>query len=280
MSLLKMLDQIGNDNFNEEQTDQLINRKKMLRKMGSYSKKMALSAIPLGTIAAFGSTPAKAQSQTTDVDILNYALTLEFLERNFYDQGVASGVIPSSDMTVYKQIQKHEQQHVAFLQAARGDKAISEDTYTYDYTAGGAFDPFNNYTQFQVIAMGFEDTGVRAYKGQAGNVSNKDYLQAALQIHSVEARHASEVRRLAAKNGIADTKGWIIGAGDKAPAPIQPVYGADSTYKVSEANTTQGGADISGLVSTQAATESFDEPIDMNAVTTFLTDNGFLVPNS
>ncbi|HLR25953.1 MAG TPA: hypothetical protein VK112_08780, partial [Fodinibius sp.] len=73
---------------------------------------------------------------------------------------------------------------------------------------------------------------------------------------------------------------WIIGAGDKAPAPIQPVYGADSTYKVSEANTTQGGADISGLVSTQAATESFDEPIDMNAVTTFLTDNGFLVPNN
>jgi hypothetical protein len=47
------------------------------------------------------------------------------------------------------------------------------------------------------LAQAFEDTGVRAYKGQAGNVmSNKTVLQAALQIHSVEARHASQVRRM------------------------------------------------------------------------------------
>src|SRR5699024_12802351 len=104
MSLLKILDQIGNDNFNEEQTDQLINRKKMLRKMGSYSKKMALSAIPLGAIAAFGSTPAKAQSQTTDVDIHNYALTPEFLERNSYAQVVASGLIASTHTAGSKDI--------------------------------------------------------------------------------------------------------------------------------------------------------------------------------
>jgi hypothetical protein len=68
---------------------------------------------------------------------------------------------------------------------------------TFDFTVGGAFDPFNNYTQFLALSQAFEDTGVRAYKGQATNlISTPDLLTAALQIHSVEARHASEVRRL------------------------------------------------------------------------------------
>jgi rubrerythrin len=59
------------------------------------------------------------------------------------------------------------------------------------------FFSFTDYQQFLALAQAFEDTGVRAYKGQAANLMSKpDLLTAALQIHSVEARHASEVRRL------------------------------------------------------------------------------------
>jgi rubrerythrin len=273
MSLLQLINQINNEDFSEEQKNQSIGRKQALGKMTNFSKKLALTAVPLGGMAAAASTAKAASSTPSDTDILNYALTLEFLERNFYNQGVKSGVIPSSDMPVFQKIQKHEQEHVAFLQSALGDDAISEDTYTYDYTAGGNFKPFDDYPTFLTLSVGFEDTGVRAYKGQAGNISDKDLLSAALRIHSVEARHASEVRRLYASTQNADTKGWITGAGKNVPKPIKPLYGADDTYNLSEGNTTQAGVDITNFVSSDAASEAFDEPVGMDFVTGFLTSD-------
>ena len=118
----------------------------------------------------------------------------------------------------------------------------------FDFTVGGAFDPFNNYMQFMILAQAFEDTGVRAYKGQAGNVaSNKGVLQAALQIHSVEARHASQVRRMRAN------KGWIeLKDGGNMPAATDAVYAG-------EENITQAGFNTSTLFGAAAGSASFDE---------------------
>ena len=84
---------------------------------------------------------------------------------------------------------------------------------TRTITAGGTFDTFGDYPTFQLLAQGFEDFGVRAYKGQAPNLMASDaVLTAALRIHSVEARHASEIRRLRGQ------KGWIPGNDPAATA--------------------------------------------------------------
>jgi hypothetical protein len=107
------------------------------------------------------------------------------------------------------------------------------------------------------LAQGFEDTGVRAFKGQAGTLmSNDEILTAALRIHSVEARHASEVRRL---RGL---KGWVTGDEVNVPAALQQagVYAGDSTWP-SEGNTVQLGVDVGQFQGTDAGSEAFDEPI-------------------
>ena len=137
-----------------------------------------------------------------------------------------------------------------------GGKAVAKPNF--DFTAGGAFgDVFSNYQTFLALSQAFEDTGVRAYKGQAGNLmSNDQILTTALQIHSVEARHAAEVRRIRGE------KGWISGdSRGSLPAPTQPVYSG-------EGNTTQGGANLNGLagLSNAAITEAFDEPLSKETV--------------
>ncbi len=104
-------------------------------------------------------------------------------------------------------------------------------------------------------ALTFEDTGVRAYKGQAGNVaSNPTVLTAALQIHSVEARHASQIRRLRGQ------KGWITSS-DIGDLPPQ----SQATY-AGEENTIHAGADAAPLGAIAAVTEAFDEPLTMEQV--------------
>jgi rubrerythrin len=274
MSLFKMLEQIETAGFNEEQQEQMVNRKKALGSMGNFAKNMAMAAVPLGAITAFASTPAEAQSATQDMEILNYALQLEYLEMEFYDKGVAAmqdGSLPNDNIEVFKKIKQHEDAHVAFLKSALGSKA--QQPLSHDYTANGSFDPFNKngtgkdkaYAQFRIISQGFEDTGVRAYKGQAPRLMSTDLLQAALQIHSVEARHAAAVRKLRGKVDM-KTLPWIIGDGKYAPKPIKGVYGADKKYKVSEGNTKQAGVDVSKFVSTEAGTAAFDEPLDMDYV--------------
>jgi hypothetical protein len=186
--------------------------------------------------------------------VLNFALKLEYLENRFYLNGLAaSGAIAAANRTVFQQISKHESAHVAYLKTALGSSAIAEPTF--DFTANGAFpDVFTNPATFLILSQGFEDTGVRAYKGQAGALqSQPTILQAALQIHSVEARHASEVRRIRGQ------KGWITGAATDVPALAATYAGED--------NTTQGGVPLSTITSnTNAATEAFDEPLTMAQV--------------
>lgn len=263
MNIVKILDLLSDEGKSLEEKDTLWSRRESFSKMSSFSKKLALAAVPTAVLAAM---PKIAFGQTsTIVETLNFALTLEYLEDEYYKMGLASGVIPSADAAIFQQISKHEDAHVTFL----SDTIVSlngtpANKPTFDFTANGAFDPFNDYAQFAALAQAFEDTGVRAYKGQAGNVmSNDAILTAALQIHSVEARHASEVRRLRNKNGMdMGLKGWIT-SNDRGslPAPTQAIYDGED-------NVTQGGVDVTTLTtySTDAVTESFDEPLSKNDV--------------
>jgi len=171
-------------------------------------------------------------------------LTLEYLEDEFYRTGLSSGIIPSADQPIFQQISAHETAHVALLQGVLGASAVAKPTF--DFTAGGVFDPFSNYDIFKALAQGFEDAGVRAYKGQAAALmANDDILTTALQIHSVEARHASAVRRLRGQ------KGWITGNQTDVPQ-LQPVYAGEET--------------ANGAATSPEAAEAFDEPLTMDQV--------------
>ena len=133
------------------------------------------------------------------------------------------------------------------LKSVLGSQAVAKPTF--DFTGGngannGPFNPFNDYQIFLALSQGFEDTGVRAYKGRAPELKGTDTLTVALQIHSVEARHASRVRQLRGQ------KGWIVGNTTDVAA-LQAIYNGEETVN--------GGA-VSG-VPTTSITEAFDEPL-------------------
>lgn len=230
--------------------DRLLSRREALGNGGTLAAGLALASVPLLLAALPTRASAQAGLSQTAIDVLNFALTLEYLEDEFYIQGLAApGLIPQADRVIFHQIGKHETAHVRFLRTVLGGQAVSKPTF--DFTAGGAFaDVFTSYATFLALSQGFEDTGVRAYKGQApALVGGGDLLTAALQIHSVEARHAARVRRLRGQ------RGWIVGNMTDVPA-LAAVYAG-------EENTIQGGVDL-GMG--DGITEAFDEPLDRAAV--------------
>lgn len=254
MNIIKFLDEFTNENMLEKKSS----RRDIFGTFSELGKKAALAAIPFGLAGM--SNKVYAQSMGDPVGALQLALTLEYLEDEFYDLALQSGVITDSAVeTVYMKISQHEQAHVDFLFAGLTNAGVTPvEKPNFDFTAGGMFDPFNPsnpnaYAQLLALAQAFEDTGVRAYKGQAGNLQGSDFLTAGLQIHSVEARHASEIRR------IRGLKGWITRneRGTGMPAATQAVYDG-------EENLIQGGLDVSTLgsgpaFSIDASTEAYDE---------------------
>ncbi|WCM41680.1 ferritin-like domain-containing protein [Flavobacterium sp. CBA20B-1] len=255
MNLLKILNKLSDDQFYTKQASRL----DALTGMTDIGTKAAIAALPLGLGSLFTTTAQTKNNATTApnafaagvlTDALQLALTLEYLEDEYYRMGLdAGGLIPSADRTVFMQIAKHETAHVAFLKAALtslGETPVAKPTF--DFTAGGNFNPFTDYNQFLILAQAFEDTGVRAYKGQAGNVmGNKQILQAALQIHSVEARHASQVRRMR------NNKGWIeLDNGGNMPAATNAVYAG-------EENITQAGFNTANAFGAAAGSAAYDE---------------------
>lgn len=255
MNLNQLLNVLDLNNVDQDEVKTVGERRGFIKKAGQFSLKAALATLPMAL--TFMPRIAKAQSSSI-VSTLNFALLLEYLERDFYKMGLdASGLIPSTDRTVFSQIYKHEAAHVEFLRSALG--SAQGDVPVFDFTAGGMFaNGFSDYATFLTLAQAFEDTGVRAYKGQAGNVqSSNDVLTAALQIHSVEARHASVVRRLRGKRSNMEIKGWITNA-ESNGAP-QPCYDGED-------NTVHAGLDLNSIgslssISMESKTESFDEPL-------------------
>ena len=255
MNIYKFIESFTDDSFINSKGS----RRESFSQFGKVGKNIALASIPFGLAAASTKGYASDISPTpaTAIGALQLALTLEYLEDEFYQMGLDSGVIPilangGRDLKVFQQIAQHESDHVAFLIQGLGGSGSANFVAkpTFDFTVGGLFDPFNDYQQFLALAQAFEDTGVRAYKGQAGNLKSEPaLLTAALQIHSVEARHASEVRRLRGQ------KGWIIG-NDRGGLPSQ----AQGTYD-GEENLIQAGYNAGTLFGASAGSASFDEPL-------------------
>ena len=166
-----------------------------------YGKLAVMGSAPL--VLAMASTEAFAAGGLPQqvVDVLNFALTLEYLEAAFYSTGnKTKGLIPAKYKSLFRTIGAHETAHVKLLKGALGSAAVAAPKV--DFTAGGKYaDVFSNFDTFSTLSMTFEDLGVAAYKGQAGNLAGTPVLTTALQIHSVEARHASAVRPLIGKAG-------------------------------------------------------------------------------
>ncbi len=136
--------------------------------------------------AAISTTKKSAKN---DVKILNYALTLEFLEAAFYQQAVANQAFgTSAPLKQFAEVvADHEAKHVKFLKGALGSKAIKSPKFDFK-------DTVTDQAKFAATAQVLEDTGVMAYLGQVGNISVKGTLKAAGTIATVEARHAAWIR--------------------------------------------------------------------------------------
>ncbi|MBC6368764.1 ferritin-like domain-containing protein [Algoriphagus sp. AK58] len=263
MNLMKLLDTICPDTKDAEAKDRFYSRRDAFRQFGDFGKKIALAAVPLSVL---NSIPHIAKADTASlINVLNYALTLEHLEYRYYQLGLDSGVVAMAERPIIQKIRDHELAHVRFLTEVIGSvlngTPVAEPDF--DFTAEGNFRPFQDYPTFLALAQAFEDTGVRAYKGQAANVMESDVvLTAALSIHSVEARHASMIRRLRTKKGQDTVKGWITGNSiGTLPAAAAGIYAG-------EENLTHAGVNVSNLTGIDSAgvSEAWDEPLSMQEV--------------
>jgi hypothetical protein len=290
MDLLNIIEEI--EKVDPEFQEKISPRRAAIKNFTSFGSKVAVAALPFALGSLF--KKAYAQQSTTDiVSVLNYALQLEFLEANFYNAGLTGTAftamkasLSASEVAGLTLIQTDENNHVKFLQGvitSLGGTPVSFTAANFDFSAKGTFaDVFTNSNTWLAVAQVFEDTGVRAYKGQAPNIlRNKVVLTAALDIHSVEARHASHLRMLrrarqlaAGMSSAAAIKPWITGANDTGvPAVAASFAGED--------NVTQGGVNvatglsayntIAGANALTSATQAFDEPLDKPTVVTIVT---------
>lgn len=268
MDIIKFLDGFTT----ESMSARMSSRRGALATFGVFGAQALMAATPCYRTAS--GKEALKQSNSAAVNALQLALILEYLESEFYIKALNSGVLPNGrPEAVYMQISKHENAHVEFLKAGlegAGVEPVSKPEF--DYTAGGAFAPFdpandNAYLQLLTLAQAFEDTGVRAYKGQAGNLQGTPFLMPALRIHSVEARHAAEIRSLRADflevSLNEDALPWITldHRGPSMPPITQPVYDGEEEI-------VQAGIDLVQLTEFGAVevSQSFDEPLTTQEV--------------
>ena len=177
------------------------------------------AAAGLLAIAATGGSTRSAQAaslsrslglhEASDADILNFALTLEHLEAEFYKQVVDSGVLTSYSLGVITTLRDHEIAHVDFLTQALTDAGANPveklDSYNFD-----ALGDLSTEAGVLTASEALEETGVGAYTGAAQYLDNKDYLDAAGSIEQVEARHHGAIRWLNDKNPAPDVLGIVL----------------------------------------------------------------------
>jgi len=151
-----------------------------------------------GTTSAMGEDDSTAQFGEGDLGILNYALTLEYLETAFYADVAKSGLFKGADLATIKQFGSQEADHVVALTDAikgAGGKPAPKPKTEF---------PLNNATQVLKLASTVENLGAAAYLGQAPRIKSPEVLAAALSIHSVEGRHAAALNTLLGKSIVPD----------------------------------------------------------------------------
>lgn len=328
------------DGIDPEVMERVVSRRDAIRRGATMSGKLA-AGLALGSVPVALAALARdtfAQTPGDILDALQFAFLLENLENEFYKAVLGTSAVaaqnaafatvraqtPAAARLAIQQIQKHEQQHVDFLRAVIpqfGGTVSNVTAADFDFTGGngsgtGPFARATTELDFLLLAaQAFEDTGVRAYKGQAGrflipgNNAADVALEAALRIHSVEARHAAKIRRIRRMRNPNETAlrwaGYVRGGGLSAAgagnitnppagavAALELVYGGgNGPISYPEGNTqhvvfngttavTIDAATLSGLdvipaaERAAAATMAFDEALTKEEVTAIV--RGFI----
>lgn len=130
------------------------------------------------------------------IDRLNLLLTLEYVQDKLYRRALESDVLPASYRRIFQQIGLQEVQHVRLLRVVLADGAVERPRT--DFSAGGKYsDVFKKFRSFLEVSRDIEELSVAAYKTQLPEFrSQPGILKAVMRIHTVEARHAAEIRRI------------------------------------------------------------------------------------
>ena len=150
------------------------------------------AALGGAALLAASAAPAGAAVGERDEAILNYALTLEYVQDSFYSEVERLGSLSGKLAEQAHVVGAHERAHVVALRKVLGSRAVKRPRFDFRGATEDA-------DRFRKTAVAFEDLAVAAYKGQAPRITSRAYLASALAIHSVEARHAAWIRRLAGK---------------------------------------------------------------------------------
>jgi hypothetical protein len=163
----------------------------------SSSSSSGSSSASSSAAASGASSSAASTSNSGDLAIVNYALTLEYLESQFYAKVVKSGLFNGKTLSVLKGFGAEETQHVVALKKVAGSLGTPAAEPT------GKF-PLTSAASVTQLAASVENLGASAYLGQAGNIQSKEILAAALAIHTIEARHAATLNTLLKKSPTPD----------------------------------------------------------------------------
>ena len=301
------------DTIDQDDREALVSRRDAIMRGAKTSAvvKMALLSGSAPIALAALSREVYGQSTAANVQaVLQFAFLLENLEAEFYKTVLNANAAgqPAITATTNPQaaafqpvrtalaaapnsaaitaslqlIRDHEVAHVTLL---RGLLTGTPPTYTgasFDFTGNrgaatgtGAFAAAATNLDFLLaVTQGFEDTGVRAYKGQAPALLRTAALQTALQIHSMEARHAARIRRIrrsrstttevlrysgTIRGGGAAAAGAPAGLSAAVTAAFEAIYGGASP----ESTATQATVPVATLPGSNAnaATQAFDEPL-------------------
>ncbi len=275
MNFFQIFDSIAE--VDDKALDRFDTRRAAFKHLFTAGKKVTAAAAPVFLTSFLNKAYAGEQGvQETVLQVLAYALRLERLEYAFYRDGLASSSLALSgdDRTGLTEIRDNEASHVALLESVvPAAMQPAADTYRFNKVYSSVF---TDRAVFLAVAQALEDTGVRAYKGRAVELKGTAELEVALNIHSVEARHASFIRRLRGE------KAWIEGDSSTIPtvplpAPAMGSVAGNAFYQAgspaasypSEANTAQGG--LTGLyagngIAASRYSEAFDEPVDPGTV--------------
>ncbi|MGI8632468.1 MAG: ferritin-like domain-containing protein [Solirubrobacterales bacterium] len=182
-----------------------VSRKRFFRLMGGTGAAGALAVVVAAcgddeeeagsgdTGSETGDADALAQFGEGDIGIANYALTLEYLEADFYSKAAESGMLKGAALELGKSFGEHEQAHVEAL-----EKMIKDAGGTPADKPKTEF-PLDSQDQILELAATVENLGAAAYLGQAANIESEDILAAALSIHTVEGRHAAALNKTIGK---------------------------------------------------------------------------------
>ena len=202
--------------------------------------KGTVAAVP-GSVALQMLTTKFAFAQTadfgSDIDVLNYALTLEYLEAEFYRQGNAANLVTGKEATYLGKIGADENAHVSAITTTiqkLGGTPVASPAVDFGNS-------FANRESYLKTSHTFENLGVQAYLGAAGFIKDKDVLQAAAGIFGVEARHAAIIGNLL---NLTPEGGVYMGPNETAKTKSQVLAAAGPFIKTSSVAASTAAATV------------------------------------